>query len=346
MSSHDRCSQCVLSAAFPNITFDPAGVCNFCRDEMIATSEKRCIESARAQVEKLVSQARTSGAQYDAILCNSGGKDSSYTLALAVQTYGLKVLSFTLDNGFIPEGAFANIHRITGALGVDHISVRPNPAFFAAVIRTAALRPVYNPKTLLRISAGCNSCISLVNTTAVRFALEKRIPLIVAGFTVGQIPANAIVYRNHYRFLADSRKESLGLLRDAVGPEVDRHFTISDQVLDAASAYPHNINLLCLEDLSEDMILDKVESLGWVRPDGVDGCSSNCELNTFNNFVHQKSKGYNPYELELSHLIRKGLLTREQALLKMADQPTELLGSIADRLELSAEEAEKLGIER
>jgi hypothetical protein len=76
----------------------------------------------------------------------------------------------------------------------------------------------------------------------------------------------------------------------------------------------------------------------------VDGCSSNCQLNTFNNYVHERRFGYSPYELELSHLIRKGLMTREEALEKIADQPREQLALIARRLELAPQERDALGI--
>jgi hypothetical protein len=39
--------------------------------------------------------------------------------------------------------------------------------------------------------------------------------------------------------------------------------------------------------------------------------------------VHVKSLGYNPYALELSHLIRSGQISRDYALEKMADQKVE-----------------------
>jgi len=329
----------VLSSSFPGLTFDCEGVCSFCRGEHLATSEESAIERARQQVKGLFA---TRARPYDAVVCNSGGKDSSYTLKLAVEKYGLRALSFTLDNGFISPRAFENIQRVVDALGVDHLTVRPSMRLFRRVIKATALLPIYRDKTLTRISAGCNSCISLVNTMALRLALEKRAPFIVAGFTLGQIPANGIVYRNNFRFLAESRQESLARLREAVGPEIDDHYGIDDSLLDGPS--PYSINLLCLERVTEDEIVSAVEPLGWQRPEDVDGCSSNCQLNTFNNYVHERRFGYSPYELELSHLIRKGLMTREEALGKIADQPRERLAEIARRLEMSPQERETLGI--
>ena len=342
--TRQRCSRCVLSAPFPNIKFDDEGVCNFCRDEVGARSDDTAIDRGRVRVMDLLAALKARKATYDAVLCNSGGKDSSYTLKLAVEKYGLTVLSFTLDNGFVAPAARDNIHRVVDALGVDHITVRPALNVFKPVVRAASLLPIYGEQSLTRISAGCNACISLVNTTALRLALEKDIPFILAGFTLGQIPANGIVYRNHYRFLAESREASMARLRDAVGEEVDRLYEVPDSVIDRAPAYPYNINLLCLESLTEAQILAEVGKLGWKLPSGLDGCSSNCMLNTFNNYVHQRRHGYSPYELELSHLVRKRLMTRSEALAKLADQPLEQLPYLVKSLALSPEDLATLGL--
>jgi hypothetical protein len=336
-----RCANCILSDSIPGIQFDDRGVCSFCRDAVYTTSEQSAIERARSQITELFA---TKGERYDAILCNSGGKDSSYTLKLAVERYGLRVLSFTLDNGFMAPQAFDNIRAVVDALGVDHVTLRPAQAFFRSVARAAALLPLYRDQTQVRISAGCNACISLVNTNALKLALEQRIPFILAGFTLGQIPTNAIVFRNHFRFFADSRKATMDRLRDAVGAEVDQYYGIADSLLDRVESYPHNVNLLCLEQITEGQIVEAVETLGWKRPRGVDGCSSNCVLNTFNNYVHERKFGYSPYEFELSHLIRKGLMSRDEALEKITDQPRQLLGALAERLGFTSEELVRIGL--
>jgi hypothetical protein len=99
-----------------------------------------------------------------------------------------------------------------------------------------------------------------------------------------------------------------------------------------------------LESLTEAQILAEVGKLGWKLPSGLDGCSSNCMLNTFNNYVHQRRHGYSPYELELSHLVRKRLMTRSEALAKLADQPLEQLPYLVKSLALSPEDLATLGL--
>jgi hypothetical protein len=125
-----------------------------------------------------------------------------------------------------------------------------------------------------------------------------------------------------------------GILQQINIPDRDGIFADVICGFDTVEDYPYNINLLCLENISEAEIIEKVKKIGWVPPKDVDGCSSNCQLNTFNNYVHQKKYGYNPYELELSHLIRKGMITREEALVKLNDQPEETLRFVMEQLEI------------
>jgi tRNA(Ile)-lysidine synthase TilS/MesJ len=326
-----RCARCVLSSNFPRISFDEHGVCNFCREKIVPGTADTVIDEARISVKTHIDSVKGKS-EYDAIVCYSGGKDSTYTLMRAVRTYGLKVLAFTLDNGFMSPDAFVNIRRVVDVLGVDHVTVRPAVTHMRAIIAASATKEIYNKKTLTRISSGCNSCISIVNMTALKLAIEKQAPLIIAGFTLGQIPVNSIMFQNNYAFLEESRVSSLALLRKEAGDFVDDYFRIRPGVLKGVINYPHTLNLLCLENITENEILAAIAPLGWIAPKDVDGCSSNCRLNVYNNYVHQKRFGYSPYELELSHLVRKGLLSREEAIAKLEDQPREHLRKIMEEL--------------
>ena len=261
----------------------------------------------------------------------------------AVEKYDLKILSFTLDNGFLSPTAFENINRVVEYLGVDQITIKPSAHFIKKLVNASALKQIYAPKTLVRISAICNSCISLVHMNALKISLEKNIPLIISGFTLGQIPANAILYKNNYTFFQESRERHLNKLRKLIGHSVDDYFTIKDSILERCEGFPYNVNLLCLEGPSEEKILSTISKLGWTSPSDVDGCSSNCLLNGFSNFIHDQTFGYNPYELELSHLIRNGKVTREDALSKVEKQfDVNGLKGIMEKLEIVEDDLEAI----
>ncbi len=328
-----RCTKCILSNNFPRIKFDDKGVCNFCNNELLYTTEQDNIDKACKEITSLFEDKRGKS-EYDAIVCYSGGKDSTYTLKLAVEKYKLKILSFTLDNGFISPVAFKNIEKVVSNLGVDHYTFRPSYKFMKDLFRISSLENIYNPKTLTRISSNCNSCISIVNIMSLKIALEKKIPFILAGFTLGQIPSNTIYYQNNYQFFEESRKPVIEKLKTELGDDVKKYMQISEELLKKTDNYPYNINLLCMEDITENEIVDKILPLGWVKPADVDGCSTNCRVNAFNNYVHLKKHGYSPYELELSHLIRKNLLTREEALAKLIDLPIDQINYVFKELKI------------
>ena len=336
-SEPKRCTQCVLSGAFPGIEFNQLGICNFCRDQSFCTTDDAAVSRAKVRIETLFAE-RSRSSEYDAVLCYSGGKDSTLALIRAVSYYGLKVLAFTMDNGFMSPAAFDNIQTVVKQLWVDHMLLRPSDRFFKRLIRATTMTPIYHPKSLLRISAGCNSCISLVNNLALRCALEKSIPFIIAGFNLGQIPSNAIVYKNHYKFLQESREPVLKKLRNLVGEDVDDYLCISERLIAQTQTYPHTVNLLCLENCDEKAICDEITAYGWRQPMDVDGCSSNCRLNIFNNHAHEMLYQFHPYELELSHLIRKRLLSRDEALRKLADHSEEQLEWIMSELGINHEQ--------
>ena len=341
-SNVQRCTTCIISSNFPNIEFDEKGVCNFCREEIFFTTANDAVDRARKKIEQLIYESKGK-TEYDAVMCYSGGKDSTYTLMLAIQKYGLNVLALTVDNGFLSNLAMQNIQRTVDYLGVDLITIRPSLKFLIPLIKTSAFEQIYNPKTLVRISSVCNSCISLINVMALKLALEKEIPLILAGFTLGQIPANSIFYKNNYKFFEESREPILKKLRKHLGDEVDHYFRINKSLLERTESYPYNINLLCLEDPTEEEIVKKIQEFGWQSPCDVDGCSSNCRLNTFNNFVHLQRLGFNPYELELSHLIRKGKISRKEAFEKITNQADMvILKPILEELNIEEKELKKL----
>ena len=64
------------------------------------------------EVETLKAERR---GEHDCVVLFSGGKDSTYMLYQLV-ALGLKPLTFTLDNGFISDGAKDNIRRAAAHL--------------------------------------------------------------------------------------------------------------------------------------------------------------------------------------------------------------------------------------
>ena len=94
------CSKCVLPETFPGLQYNESGICNYCLHTPLPDDDKK--NEYLSEFENLLD--RTKGKQeYDAIIAYSGGKDSTHTMNILTKKYGLKVLAWTLDNGFLSE---------------------------------------------------------------------------------------------------------------------------------------------------------------------------------------------------------------------------------------------------
>ena len=317
-----RCRRCILSDAFPDIHFDHEGICNYCRRQEKVHNEGRDPSQLRAKIEAAVSRVRSNkeNGNYDVLLCFSGGKDSAYVLKLLVQHYRLRVLTFTMDNGFLSSQVWGNIQRVNDALHVDHITIRPNHRFMSRLYREAALGDIFQGESLKRASAVCTACRMTFIPIALRLALEKQIPLIAIGLSAGQTPEGAVVYPADSHVLRDARSSLLTQLEAAVGPEVRLFMQLPDPEGRRSSPPPSFICPLAVEQLEERQILKELREMGWQPPPDTGSCSTNCRINDLAVRHHRRRYGFHPYEHELAQLVRQGVMTREEALEKLADE--------------------------
>lgn len=325
-----RCTRCAVSTAVPGINLDEHGVCNLCRRE--DSQENADVRDYAGLMKAEIERYRGRGS-YDAIVCLSGGKDSSYALAYAVETLGLRALAFTLDNGFLSSQAVSNIHAVVDHLGVDHVMLRPNKQVYREIVKVSASQKIYNIQTLRRISSVCQSCITMVINDAVTLAVEKRAPLIIGGFTLGQVPRGRFGYELAPTVLNEMRSDTVAKMSEHMPANMAASLLLPAHVMQP-ECNPQLVNPLCAVEISEEDILDAVKAMGWTHPQDVDGCSSNCRLNAFANYSHEKRYGYNPYELELADLVRRGLMSREKMLEKISSGAESVRGEIMQELGL------------
>jgi hypothetical protein len=316
MTDFAVCTKCVLPSTFPNIHFDENGICSFCSQPESA-HQSVFDERQRREFEQIVQDHKGQFA-YDALCCYSGGKDSTYMLKMMVRDLGLSVLALTLDNGFITDQAKQNIVKVVDILGVDHLFFKPARTFMTRMYREAVFGDLNKVRgnSITRISDICLSCISVVNTCAARVALQYRIPMIFAGFTPGQIPRAVI--KNNHRFYRETFRRHQSHWQERLGIQTELYLDLPDDPFEIYQMSPYLVY-----EKSEALILAEIRELGWVYPERLDGCTSNCALNAVGNLCHEKKYGFHPYALELSKLVRKGLLSRDEALQKLSRQVEE-----------------------
>lgn len=316
------CTRCILPATFPNITFDAAGLCTYCQMALDPNALDRERHQLRGRMEAAIEQNRGKG-EYDCIVAFSGGKDSSYTLMRLVQTYGLKCLAVTIDNGFIAEQARHNCHTVTEALGVDFTFFRPAPDFMANMYRTSVTTGgVQTPASIKRASAICNSCISLINNLMVKFAVQYEAPLIAGGYIGGQVPKNMAVLDLNLIQQERMRASQREKYADLFGPAASQFFFIRQSLL---QKQPEGrvlvINPMLTIAIREDEIIAAIRPLGWMPTNDTGRNSSNCRLNDLGIAIHYHKHKFHPYAFEIAEQVRYGLMSRAEALNKVQEIP-------------------------
>ncbi|MFD7719269.1 hypothetical protein [Streptomyces sp. NPDC059814] len=322
---HKICARCILPESFPDISFDEQGICSYCTDE------KEQVEVDGQAITQAVESALATAdpeRKYDALALFSGGKDSSLALSLASRDLGLRVLAFTLDNGFLSQASSVNMRRVLDELGVDHVMFRP-PGRLMRPLYQVSMELDFPSDTTKYSTGGCGSCISMVLSSGMRFAAAHRIPLLIGGWTPGQFTTSPLA--------------PVSFLQDVIG----RHFgplstasaTLADQLTEWLSAENTGtpaglLNPLYATRYSEEATIAELSGLGWVPPKDTDSCSTNCRLNSLLIVEHVKKHGFHPYVYELAHHVRLKSLSRADALAKISDVGirASAVGSIAGEL--------------
>jgi tRNA(Ile)-lysidine synthase TilS/MesJ len=321
------CRRCILPESFPNIQFDSDGVCNYCHQEE-STLAKRDVKTAeyRQKLDDLIAHTKDKAPLYDAIMAYSGGKDSSYTLKLLKERYGLRIIALTLDNHFVAPAAWDNIKTVTDNLGVDCLSFRPKWPLMKELFSLTAKEDIFSAATLLRASSICTACIGIVKSLVLRTALEMSIPLVAFGWSPGQAPIQSA--KQTQKAFASGLPNPLTLpFASYLIPS-----TYYDLYKDA---FPHNIHPLAFFDYDEERIKAELESVGWRLPTNTDTNSTNCLLNAFANHCHLERHKFHPYVWEIANMVRQGVMTRDEGIEKIyAPQNSEQVEYARKKLDL------------
>ncbi|HOX05469.1 MAG TPA: hypothetical protein PK280_03625 [Planctomycetota bacterium] len=328
------CQRCVLPETFPGSDLDPGGQCAFCRARPAGTDDQAVRKRTRDRFEQLVGQVRGRSGHH-CLMAYSGGKDSTYTLMLLRRKYGLRVLAVTFDNGFLSPAAFDNARRTVEALDTEHLIVKPRIEFLRKLFAAVAVENPFPARAIARASPVCNVCMGLAKGIFLKLAIEKQIPILAYGWSPGQAPPRAGLFRLNAAMVREMQESRLAPLAAIAGDEL-HDYLLDELSLTGLSDYPYSANPLSFLDYDERKILAAIAVLGWKPPADTDGNSTNCRLNLLATRLHLRQFGFHPYAFEIAGLVRGGFMSRAEGLAKLED-----LGSI----EQAEAVAGKLGLE-
>lgn len=327
------CKNCILPDNFPGVTLNAEGVCNYCqsfRGIDILEEQKHHYEK---QFLNLIEQYGGKS-EYDCLMCYSGGKDSTYTMDIFKNRFGLSILAVTFDNGFISPVAMDNMRRVVEKIGVDHLIFKVRFDLLKKIFSTAATTEIYSKKTLERASTICTSCISFVKFITLKMAIEKEIPFIGYGWSPGQAPIQSSIMKTNPSLIRMTQKVVYEPLHRIAGDAIRPYF-LEERHFNSAKEFPYNIHPLAFLEYNEEKIYARMKDLGWEKPGDTDPNSTNCLLNAFANQVHERSYGYNPYVFEIAKMIREGVMNREDGIKRFSENVSgELIDLVKERLEV------------
>jgi acyl carrier protein len=234
----------------------------------------------------------------------SGGKDSTYALCRLVEL-GLTPLVFTLDNGYISDGAKSNIRRVVDDLGLELVEGS-----------TPAMNEIF-VDSLHRFSNVCNGCFKVIYTLSMKIARERGIRHIFTGLSRGQIFETRVadLFRQRIfdpptidRTIIEARK-AYHRAHDGVFEHMDTSHFDDDSIFEDIQF----IDFYRYTNVSLDRMLTYLrDKVPWVRPADT-GRSTNCLINEAGIYVHTKERRYHNYSLPYSWDVRLGHKERDAA---------------------------------
>ncbi len=309
----EHCKTCGIAANHPSAQLDEDSICRICRiyekQSAQAQAYYQDLPTLQAWIDKI--KARKHPGKQDSIMLLSGGKDSSYTLCKLVDM-GLTPIVFTLDNGYISDGAKANIKRLVDRLGLELV-----------VGETEAMDDIF-VDSLTRFSNVCNGCFKTIYTMSMKLAKERGISVICTGLSRGQIFETRVAHLFQQGcFSPDQIDERIIEARkayhrtdDIISRRLDVQVFQDDDIFEQIQY----LDYFRYTDVTLDEMYDYLNNIApWIRPSDT-GRSTNCLINDAGIYVHKKERGYHNYALPYSWDVRLGHKERDAALDELDDE--------------------------
>jgi N-acetyl sugar amidotransferase len=307
VSATKICSKCVMDSSVDDIRFDDSGICNYCRlnDRLLADYPKS--SEGLQRFEKLIATIKVEGKgrKYDCVVGISGGVDSCYLLVLA-RKHGLRPLAVNVDNGWNSHIAVNNIKHVLEVLGVD---------LRTYVIDWEEVRSVHTAFLRASLPWPDGTTDEAITAALFKIAAEEKIRYVLIGHdftTEGKQPLNwtytdgkmikAICHSNAVKLRSFPVQSMLGLAYYAFFKRIK------------------NVRPYWYIPYSKTEAKSLLESeYGWVDYGG------HHHENLFTKFVISwwmpKKFGMDKRKVTYSALIRKGEMTRQDALQKLLEPP-------------------------
>ena len=312
MTRLKKCTCCINDDTVRKISFDDNGVCNYCteyRRIKDTLSDKALMsELFLERIENIRGKY-----DYDVALGISGGKDSIFVLYNLIHKYGLKVRTFTLNNGFLSDCAKANIDRLVKELGVEHEYIDFDPDLLRRFYR-------YSMKKWLTPCIACSyiGYAAMINYTSkvnAGICIHGRSPQQMLRYYGNDVFTAFVDSGMKHHYLTDVNKLYEELLK-SIEDKMDA--TLMSEVREMLfrdvkeNDFREFVSYFLYHPYDEkSMVAFLRENISWRPKEEYD--HYDCEVHNAAHYIYQCAEG-RPHSLpEVSTLVRMGLMSKDEA---------------------------------
>jgi len=322
-----RCTKCLLPETMPFISYDSAGVCNYCRNYKLRNNPK-----PKEELFNLVEPYRRKSGP-DCIVPFSGGRDSCYGLHLIVNELKMRPITYTYDWGMVTDLGRRNISRMCAELGVENIIV-------AADISKKRRNIAMNLKAWLRsphlgmisiLTAGDKHFFRHVETvkkqTGISINLWGVNPLEVTHFKAGFLGVKPDFEEKRVYMHGISKQLNYQWLRFKAMLESPGYFnrslwdTISGEYYRSLTEKKDYYHIFDYWRWDENLIDQTLAQYNWERsPDTNTTWRIGDGTAAFYNYLYYIVAGFTEHDTFRSNQIREGQISRAEALTLVEDE--------------------------
>lgn len=332
MSQRERivCANCVMDTTDPEIKFDEHGRCDFCENYYKSILPHWHPEDSAA-LSRLVADIKKAGQgkKYDCIIGLSGGVDSSYLAYVATEKLGLRPLLYSVDTGWNLDVANENTIKVVRELNLDVVTEVVDWEEMKD-LQVAFLKSGVPYQDLPQDHAIFAALYNYASSHGIKYVLTG------GNYSTECIqPPYEWVYFNDLRLIMDIHRK--------FGTRPLRNFPVCSmfryRILYRYFKGMRHVRLLNMLPYHKDAAVAELQQrFGW-QP-----YANKHYEDIFTRFYEgywlPKAFGYDKRKCYFSSLILTGQMTREEALLRLAEEPYEEAVAMDDAAHISS----KLGI--
>lgn len=306
------CIRCIMDTTDPDIEFDEHGYCNHCRNYFKRVANEGFSDEERPQkLEKLVEAIKKEGKgkDYDCIIGVSGGVDST-TTAFTVKQLGLRPLAVHFDNGWNSELAVDNIKKTLSKLNID---------LYTHVVDWEEFRDLQLAFLRASISNAEIPTDHAINALLFQMGKREKVRFILTGGNLATegmyLPIAWGYYNQDLRLIKDIHNR-FGKIPLKTFPRISL-FDYLYYVYKKKMRQIPFLNYIKYDKFQSIEVIRK--EICW-RPYGGKHYES-IYTRFYQGFILLNKFGYDKRRIHLSNLICSGIITREKALMEIANDP-------------------------